>query len=568
MSKKHAKRITALLLAVIMSAMMLLGGCSKTEENGQIPDTENAEGASKEIVVLFTSDVHCGVDENWGYAGLQQIRDTLKSKGINVLLVDDGDAIQGAPIGTFSKGKAIADLMNKMGYDIAIPGNHEFDYGMDNFLEIAENASFPYICCNLLKKGELVLDPYVIKEIGGRKIGFVGALTPTAITASNPKNFQDEEGNYVFTLLHEDRSGQAFYDAVQKNVDAARNDGAEIVILMGHLGLEAVVKPWDYASIAENTTGIDAILDGHSHDSEQVKLKNKDGKTVLRSACGTKMMSIGWLRISEDGSMNTGLYSWDNNISAAELLGIDNEMSRAVDEEESKVKEALSDVIGKTLFDLTIYDPEAKTEEGSPIRLSRRAETNMGDLVADAIRVQTGADAAFIGGGGIRANIPAGDITKEDILTVMPYSNDILVSEVTGQQILDGLEYGVRGLPEETPGFMQVSGITYEIDMSIPSSVTVDENNMFSGVNGEYRVKNVTICGEPIDLEKKYTLASEDYYIKNGGDGLAMFKKEDVIASMMVDNQALIDYISVTLGGVVGEEYSDPYGQGRITAIN
>ena len=547
----------------MMTAMMILTGCSAAEGDGQSPDAENA---SKEIVVLYTSDIHCGVDENWGMAGLQQIRDTLRAKGVNVLLVDDGDAIQGAPIGTFTNGRAVADLMNKIGYDIAIPGNHEFDYGMDNFLEIAENSSFPYICCNLMKDGEPVLDPYVIKDIGGRKIGFVGALTPTAITAANPKIFQDENGKYLYSLLQEDHSGQALYDAVQKSVDAARADGAETVILMGHLGLEAALKPWDYASIAENTTGIDAILDGHSHDAEQVKMKNRDGANVLRSACGTKMKSIGWLRISEDGSMETGLYDWNNDVSASELLGIENEMSRAVDEAESDVTEALSEVIGRTPFDLTIYDPNEKTAEGAPIRLCRRAETNMGDLVADAIRVQTGADTAFIGGGGVRADIPAGDITREDVLTVMPFSNDIVVAEVTGQQILYGLEYGVRGLPEETGGFMQVSGITYEIDTSIPSSVTLDENNMFSGVAGDYRVKNVTVCGEPIDLEKKYTIASESYYLGDGGDGLAMFSKDDIIAVMMVDNEALTDYISETLGGVVGEEYSDPYGQGRIKA--
>ena len=444
MNNKHFKRIGVLLLAVMMTAMMILTGCSDAEGDGQSPDAENT---SKEIVVLYTSDVHCGVDENWGMAGLQQIRDTLRAKGVNVLLVDDGDAIQGAPIGTLTNGRAVADLMNKIGYDIAIPGNHEFDYGMDNFLEIAEDASFPYICCNLMKDGEPVLDPYVIKDIGGRKIGFVGALTPVAITAANPKIFQDENGKYIYSLLQEDHSGQALYDAVQKNVDAARADGAETVILMGHLGLEAALKPWDYASVAENTTGIDVILDGHSHDAEQVKMKNKDGADVLRSACGTKMMSIGWLRISEDGSMETGRYDWYNDVSASELLGIENEMSRAVDEAESEITEALSEVIGRTPFDLTIYDPNEKTAEGAPIRLCRRAETNMGDLVADAIRVQTGADTAFIGGGGVRADIPAGDITREDVLTVMPFSNDIVVAEVTGQQILYGLEYGVRGLP-------------------------------------------------------------------------------------------------------------------------
>ncbi len=560
-----------MILAVLMIVSMIVSaGCSQSGNEGAGAGSEPAaeEGSSsRDIVVLFTSDVHCGVADGWGYAGLQQIKDTLEAKGDQVLLVDNGDAIQGAPIGTLTKGKAVADLMNEMGYDAAIPGNHEFGYGMDNFLEIAQNAAFPYICCNLRKEGKNVFDPYVILEKGGKKIAFVGATTPHTITSSTPKFFQDENGNFIYDFLQEDETGQALYDAVQKSADDARAEGADYVILLAHLGMGVESKPWDYASVAVNTSGIDAILDGHSHDYDQVRVKNKDGVEIPRSACGTKMKSIGWLRISSgDGSITTGLYNWNNDVSAAELLGLDNDMSRAVDAAMKEVEEKLSEVIGRTYFDLVIMDPSAETAEGDPVRIVRRAETNLGDLVADAFRDQTGADIAFTGGGHIRSEIKAGDITKADVLNVLPFSNTICVAEVTGQQILDALEWGVHAMPNEFGGFIHVSGITYEVDTSIPSTCTADKDGLFSGVTGERRVRNVLIGGEPVDPERKYTLAASDYILENQGDGLSVFSKDDVIRECMVDNEAMMKYIEETEGGAVGEEYSDPYGQGRITA--
>ena len=567
--KYRFKHITAILLALIMSfCMICLAGCS---QNGSPDDADAATdeaAATGDIVVLFTSDVHCGVDQGWGYAGLQQIRNTLESKGDQVLLVDDGDAIQGEAIGTLSSGKAVAELMSKAGYDVAIPGNHEFDYGMENFLEIAGNSTFPYICCNLMKDGETVLEPYMIFDKGGKKIAFIGVTTPRTITSSTPKYFQDENGNFIYDFLQADKTGQAVYDAIQKSADNARAEGADYVILLGHLGMYAADKPWDYASVAANTSGIDAILDGHSHDSDQVTVKNKDGAEIPRSACGTKMKSIGWLRISsEDGSLTTGLYNWSNDVSATELLGLDNDMSKAVAAAMEDVDKQLAVVIGKTTFDLTIFDPQTKNDDGQPVRLVRRAETNLADLVADAYRDQTGADVAIVGGGNVRADIPAGDITRGDVLSVMPFTEDLCVCEVTGQQILDALEWGVHEMPDEFGGFMQVSGMSYEIDTSIPSSCTSDENGLFAGVDGERRVKNVKVGDEPIDPAATYTLASDKYHITEQGDGFTMFSEEDVVRTVMVDNESAMKYIEETLGGVVGEEYADPYGTGRITAV-
>ena len=556
-----------------MAAMLLMTGCSGSGSSGDAGNEAEESAAAEEadssgdIVVLFTSDVHCGVDQGWGYAGLQQIKSTLEAKGDQVLMADNGDAIQGEPIGTLSSGKAVAELMNTAGYDVAIPGNHEFDYGMESFLEIAGSSTFPYICCNFMKDGETVFEPYMIFEKGGKKIAFIGVTTPMTITSSTPKFFQDKDGNFIYDFLQKDKTGQDVYDAIQKSADSARADGADCVILLGHLGMYAADNPWDYASVAANTNGIDAILDGHSHDYDQVMVKNKDGVEIPRSACGTKMKGIGWLRISrEDGSITTGVYDWNNDVSATELLGLDNDMSKAVAAAMEDVDKQLAKVIGKTTVDLTIFDPKTQTEDGKPVRIVRRAETNIGDLITDAYRAQTGADVAIAGGGTFRADIPAGDITRGSVLSVMPFNEDLCVAEVTGQQILDALEWGVHKMPDEYGGFMQVSGMSYEIDTSIPSSCKADENGLFAGVEGERRVRNVKVGDAPIDPAGTYTLASDKYHITEQGDGFTMFSEKDVIRTIMVDNESVMKYIEDNLGGVVGEEYEDPYGQGRITA--
>ena len=206
-------------------------------------------------------------------------------------------------------------------------------------------------------------------------------MTTETLSRATPKYFQDENGNFIYDFLQTDRTGQALYDAIQKNADDARAEGADYVILLGHLGMGAGVKPWDYASVAVNTSGIDAILDGHSHDFEQVMVKNKDGVDIPRSACGTKMKSIGWLRISsEDGSVSTGLYDWNNDVSAEELLGLDNDMRKAVAASMEDVNKHLSEVIGKTTVDLTIFDPEAQTDNEAAMKY---IEDTLGGVIGE-----------------------------------------------------------------------------------------------------------------------------------------------------------------------------------------
>ena len=549
------------LLAVFLALIMLLSFATAEEA---------AEPAlTKNLVILYTSDVHCGIEQGWGYAGLYAVKEYYAADNY-VMLVDDGDAIQGEPIGTMTKGEGIIDIMNAVGYDLAIPGNHEFDYGMDNFLALTEKADFQYLSCNFNKEGELVFAPYAIKEFDGVKFAFIGVTTPMTLRSSTPRYFMDENGNFIYGFM-QDETGEQVYAAVQKAVDDARAEGAKYVIVMAHMGNEAECSPWMYSDVIANTTGIDVWLDGHSHDFDQVVMQDKDGKDVVRSACGTKLGSIGVLTFGAEGFVSAGLMSWDQSIAAPALFGLQNAGADAVKAETAELNEVLQTVVATTAVDLYINDPTEVTEEGKPIRIIRRAETNLGDLCADAYLDQSGeADIAFVNGGGIRVQLNAGDLTLNNILTVHPFGNSLTVIEVTGQQVLDALEWSVHSLPGEFGGFDQVAGLTFEYDATIESPVIEDDSKMFAGVDDtkERRVRNVLVGGEPLDPEKTYKLASHDYQLLNNGDGYTMFAGAKVLQeSVKLDNQVLIDYITETLGGVVGEGYDNPYGQGRIVSV-
>ncbi len=553
------------LLGILLALALLLSCAAFAEEPA-------APALQKNLVILFTSDVHCGIDQGWTYAGLYAMKESL-AKDNYVLLVDDGDAIQGEPVGTMTKGEAIVNIMNAVGYDIAIPGNHEFDYGMDNFLELTKKASYPYLSCNFNKDGELIFQPWTIKEFDGVKIGFVGVTTPMTLRSSTPRYFQDAEGNFIYNFM-QDENGEAVYAAVQKAVDEVRAEGAAYVVVLAHMGNEAECSPWRYDEVIAATNGIDIWLDGHSHDTDKVTTLNKDGQPVLRAGCGTKLTHIGYATIGTDGSMDTGLYSWpkelvEDHVYAPDLLGLDNAGLEAVKAAKGALDEKLGQVVASTAVDLYINDPVAKTEDGKSIRIIRRAETNLGDLCADAYLNQSGvADIAFVNGGGIRVQLNKGDLTLNDILRVHPFGNSLTVIEITGQQVLDALEWSVHSLPGEFGGFDQVAGITFTVDPTIPTPVVETADKMFDHVDETMtrRVSNVMVGGEPIDPERIYKVASHDYQLLNQGDGYTMFKGAKVLQeSVKLDNQVLIDYITETLGGVVSDGYDQPYGQGRIT---
>ena len=541
-----------ILLFCLMATLVLLPASAETFAgvDGALADAQ--------AVILFTTDVHCGVSDGVGYAGVAGVRAALEEAGKDVLLVDVGDAIQGAPLGSLSEGEYVTRVMNELGYDAAVPGNHEFDYGMERFLELAENASFPYVAANFmsLETGESVFPAYVMLEAGGYQFAILGICTPKTITSSTPVYFQNDAGEFIYGFCQDD-SGEALYACVQAAADEARAQGADYVVAAAHLGIDISCSPWTSSELIENTTGIDAVLDGHAHQViEGEWVKNKDGEDVLLTSTGTKLERLGALCVGGDGALSAV------SIAAVDEGMIDADMVEFIAGIEGELAEVTETVVATSEVDLVIEDPE--TGE----RIVRTAETNLGDLCADAYRAVTGADVAMVNGGGVRASIAAGEITYGDIISVHPFGNEVCMVETTGAQILDALEMGCSALPGEFGGFQQVSGLTYEIDMNVDSSVELDENGMFVGVTGERRVKNVYVGDEPLDPEKTYTLASHNYMLKNGGDGFNMFVNDELILEdIMLDNEALTTYIVDTLGGVIGEEYAHPYGQGRITAI-
>ena len=539
----------------------------KEDDSGAGQEKTGEDQEKKGVMILFTSDIHCGVNEGFGLSGLYQIRKSMEKQGYEILLVDDGDAIQGETIGLLSKGESIIKLMNKMHYDVAIPGNHEFDYGMDQFFKLVDEADFPYISCNFTRNDELVFDPYTIKEAGNIKIGFVGVTTPRSIITSNPKFFQDEKGDLIYGFK-QDETGKKLYDAVQKAVDDVRAEGADLVYLVAHLGNEEKARPWTYADVIANTNGIDVVLDGHSHDTEQVVMKNKDGEEVVRSAVGTKMNCIGYSRISPEGKIEkTDIWTWENKESAPALFGIDNKIQKKVDAAEEETEKDLGVEVGETEAELTIDDPVAKDSHKIPFPVIRCAETNLGDFCADAFRAQGGTDIGICNGGGIRRSIDKGKITMKELISMFPFNNDTCVVELTGQQILDALEWGSRAVPGENGGFLQVSGLSYEIHTYIDSTCKADESVFFKGIEGERRVKNVKVGDQDLNPEKTYTVCGTEYVLLDKGDGYSMFDGAEVLnRNLKIDLQIIVDYIS-DLGGVIGEQYADPYGQGRIVIV-
>ena len=535
-------------------------------------------------VVLFTNDVHCGINDGWGYAGVAACKKLLQDAGIDTVLVDAGDHVQGGPIGTLSHGQYIIDIMNYIGYDLAVPGNHEVDYTVPQLFNLVESADFPYISSNFMHRenGEYttrVFDAYEIIEAGGYKVAFVGICTPETITKSTPIYFQNEDGEYIYGFC-QDQTGEGLVAAAQAAVDEAKAEGADYVFVVGHCGIEETSYPWRSTDIIPRLSGIDVFIDGHSHTVVNDVVTNADGEDVLLVQTGTKLANIGMIEIHEDGHLVADMLEAPEDA----LEYGDPDTQAFIDGIEAQYQELLNEVVAYTEYDLCVNDPETGD------RMVRSRETNLGDLCADAYRSLLGADVAFVNGGGVRATIAAGEITFGDIINVHPFGNEACLVEVTGQQILDALEMGARNVPGENGGFMQVSGLTYEVNTSIEPNVIVNEDKMWvSSAGGEYRVQNVMVLdretGEylPLDVTGTYTLASHNYMLLNQGDGMAMFGKQNVnviMENVMIDNAVLINYIqsmpakTVTLedGAEVEYEhvvegYENPYGEGRITIL-
>lgn len=554
-------------LAVGAMTASLFTACG-SNSGSQAEGTEAAATQEpNDIIVLYTNDVHCGIDDAIGYAGLAEYRDDCLEKTPFVTLVDVGDAIQGDAIGTVSDGEYPADIMNQVGYDIAILGNHEFDYGMEQLSSIIGESSAQYLSCNITYtgSGENALSevaPYEIVEYGDTSIAFIGVATPESITKSTPAYFMEND-EFVYDFCGE--SGAKLYECVQGYVDECTEKGADYIVVLSHLGDGEESSPFTSVELIQNTTGVDVVLDGHAHSviSCQVE-QNKNGEDVLLSSTGTKLENIGQLVITENGNISTGLISG--------YAQKDEEVDAYIKDVQALCEAELNQTVASS--DVALY-----TGDANGIRLVRNRETAIGNLCADAYRAVGEADIAFVNGGGIRADIPEGDITYADVIAVHPYGNALCVVEATGQEIVDALELGSRftknvteedgNAAGECGGFLQVSGLKYTIDTSIESSVTLDENDMFVSVDGARRVSDVQVMGEsgeyePIDLEKTYTVASHNYMLKSCGDGYTMFTDNNyIIDEGMLDNQILITYIRDVLQGELGEKYSAV--EGRIT---
>ncbi|MEG2672051.1 MAG: bifunctional UDP-sugar hydrolase/5'-nucleotidase [Ruthenibacterium sp.] len=512
---------------LVLVACVLFSACAapQTSSSASVPEAQ-----AKDVVILYTNDAHCEISDAIGYAGLSACKKEM-SQSADVLLVDAGDAAKGQVLGMVSNGEAPIELMNEVGYDVAIPGNHEFDYGIESFLALTKKAKFPYISANFtdLRTDKLVLEPYKMFTAGGKKIAFVGVTTPLTIIPSIQAYFQDENGKPIYGF-DQDETGEKLYTAVQTAVDSARAEGADYVFALTHLGTLVDAAPYTSSEMIAHTKGIDAVLDGHSHSVIPCnRVKNADGAWTLLSSTGAHFNAIGMLLLTKDGNISTGLTT-DYRVMAASSVN------------------------------LIVNDPT--TGE----RIVCTAETNLGDLCTDAYRHIADADVALLNGGNLHADLEAGDLTYSDLMAMQAYSNSLCEVEATGQQILDALEMGVRALPEESGGFLQVSGLTYEIDAALPSSVKTDEMGIFVSVDGDYRVKNVKIGDEALDTAKTYTVVSNDFLIKGGaGVGCNLFAKCPLVKdAFILENQALVQYITEKLGGTVGDAYANPYGDGRI----
>ncbi|MBR5594263.1 MAG: bifunctional metallophosphatase/5'-nucleotidase [Bacteroidaceae bacterium] len=531
-------------------SFLLPVACSDEKTENNTPDLP-----SKPIVILYENDVHCSVD---GYPILVSLRNECLTGNGYVSTVSCGDFASGGIVGAISKGEQIVKIMNYVGYDAIALGNHELDYGITQMFNITDSLNAPVLCANLknIQTDEYPYPAYHIVSYGDVDIAYIGFTTTTSGTVTS---LSDEQGNPLYSFMRED-----FYDNAQHYIDEARGNGADYIIALSHLGDSQTdgMHPSSTSLIA-NTTGLDAVIDGHDHHTiEEQFINDKNGKPVLLTSSGSNFQYVGKLTIDTDGGIRSTLVSTDNG-------GIvpDNNTVQFVNKIKDEVESLGNFVIGHSEVDLMIYDENGK-------RIVRKQETNIGDFCADAFRAFTDADIALVNGGGIRANMNQGEILFNDLYNVMPFGDMIATGSVTGEQLLDVLEYAVSYLPAEAGVFMQVSGLRFKINPDIPSPAAMDSvSQMFSHIeDGERRVSDVEILDKQsgeyrdIELSREYTMATLDYLILElGGSGI--FKGVEPHSTYYgADIEILRSYLENNLGGTIGSEYSKP--QDRIIFVN
>ena len=551
-------------------------------------------GEKSEVTILYTNDVHTYIDKQapeLTYAAIAALKQSYQNAGKKVLLVDAGDHVQGTAYGSMDQGASIIELMNAAGYDAATPGNHEFDYGMDRAKELMRDADFPYLSCNWvdLRTNLRVLPEIKVFVRGGVRIAFVGITTPETFTKSTPAYFMNKaQTKYIYDILGGE-DGQKLYSAVQKAVDKAKCL-ADVVIGLGHLGVDPSSSPWTSEEVIAHTTGFDAFIDGHSHTvMENKQVADASGRLVTLTQTGSYFANVGEMTIAPDGTISTRLVStYDQE-------------DPAVAAEQAAWVNTVDDMLGEKIAvaDTKFYITDPATGK----RRIRSGETNLGDFVADGIYTyfneveQLHCDIAIMNGGGIRSDEDAGYWTFKTCKQVSPFGNVACLMSVTGKQIQDALEFAARFAGEggkENGGFLQVAGATYEIHTDIPNTVQTDEKNVWIGsATGTPRVQNVKIYDKasgsylPLDPGATYALAGMNYTLRNLGDGFAMFDGAELIKDYVSEDYLVMSTYAMTFGGVDAEglphlssansvlaeypgyllDYENPYGAGRISIL-
>lgn len=498
------KKIKSLVLAMIMIMSVAL------------TNTTLVFADSNELIIVHINDTHARVRSSMdnegnlrgvGFDRITTYKNQLLESNPNVLLLDAGDTIHGQPIATLSQGESIVRLLNLMGIDALVPGNHDFNYGFDRLKELEEMMNFPLIAANVTdKSGNLVFEPYIIKEMEGFKVGIFGLATPETAWKTNPANVSTIE----FTDIVE---------GARKSVAALEAAGVDVIIALAHLGL----YEGDYTSdiIANEVDGIHVIVDGHSHTTLEEGLMINNTLIVSRGEYD-KAFGVVTLKI-QNGTVTE---KTARLVKAADSIDIepDSAVLSLLTEIEAEVQEILSTVIGSTAVEL----------DGSRENV-RTGESNLGQLLTDSMKAASGAEIAITNGGGIRASIPAGEITKNHIVTAFPFGNYLVTKNIKGSDIVAALEVGAAGYPDQLGAFSHVSGLTYNIAPNLPAGS---------------RVTDVMVGSEPIDMDREYLVVTNDF-MAAGGDGYVMFKDQPVVNEFDSLDEVLIDYIQ-SLGEVQG----------------
>lgn len=495
-----------------------------------------------DIVILFDNDVHGRMH---GYAQMSQLRKDMQKITKDVCLVSLGDFAQGGPLCSVSHGQYAVDVMNSIGYDFITIGNHEFDYGLDQLAHLTGSLKAKTLVCNYkdLKTGKTVFMPYAIRKFKNLKVGFIGCVTPITKLSDSPQSFIDSEGNDLYSFCHEN-----FYDVIQKNIDEVRALGADVVILLAHLG--DIDNSFETSEeTIRRTTGLDIVLDGHAHNViERRYICNAKGDSILLSSTGYLFENIGQLVISGKGKYRAEL------VPVTKDAKQDMAISTMIDGFQATFDNLPT--IAETPYELVAFDKIHGTYD-------RNCQTNLGTLCADAFRVMSNADIGWINAGGIRNSISIGKITFKELLSTFPFENRICVCQFTGQQIMDALEYGISRAPEDNGSYPQVSGITFELNLNVASNVLSDPTKPFAGIGeGDRRVRNIKVLNketqeyEPIDPNRNYSLASIDFILKNHGCSGILDGGKLISDHHMIDTQLLEDYIKLQLKGTIPNKYA------------